>query len=82
MNNEEFYLRCAEILNTDHLGVPFPYYKRTRWNNRVAGQGRFEGRGIVRCFGSQVHIALTSPAVVSKIFESKEEALLFLETLW
>ena len=81
MTDEEFYIRCAELLDTAHLGVKFPYYKRTRWNNRIAGRGRFEGRGIIRCFGNQVHIALTSPIITSKICKSKGEALEFLETL-
>lgn len=61
MNNEEFYERVAEILQCDHTPNPFPYRKRTRWNNRKPGSGRFEGHGIVRVFGDSVHVALTFP---------------------
>ena len=78
MNNEHFYQQCAEILGTTSLGERFSHYKRTRWNNRKAGQGRFEGRGIIRCFGRQVHVALNKPSI-SKIFESKQDALEWLE---
>lgn len=75
-----FYLECARLLKTDHLGQPFTHYKRTRWNNRTPGQGRFPGRGIIRVFGSQVHIALTDPPI-HKICDSQDECLDFLKTL-
>jgi hypothetical protein len=78
MTNEEFYAECAAILDCTHEGEPFAYRKRTRWNNRKPGQGRFPGRGIIRVFGSQVHIALTWPQPVSKIIEGREQALTFL----
>lgn len=73
-NNEEFYEEVATILDTQHHSNPFPYRYRTRWNNRAAGSGRFAGRGIVRCFGDQVHIALVEPNI-NKICSSKQEAL-------
>lgn len=80
MKNEEFYIECERILGVPHEGAPFPYYKRTRWNNRTAGQGRYPGRGIVRVFGSQVHIALTDP-MVTVICSSKADALNTLNNL-
>jgi hypothetical protein len=65
MNNEQFYAECAALLGTTHEGKPFPYLhsRRTRWNNRIAGQGRFPGRGVIRVFGDSVHVALHSPPV-------------------
>lgn len=74
MTEDDFYAECARILNTEALGVKFPHYKRTRWNNRKAGRGRFAGRGIIRCFGDRVQIALSNP-VLQKNVDSKEEAL-------
>lgn len=80
MNNEEFYVECERILGVPHEGAPFPFYKRTRWNNRVAGRGRYPGKGIIRCFGSQVHIALTQPTFTA-ICSSKADALNTLNSL-
>lgn len=74
MTDKDFYEQCAAILDAKHLGEPFAFYKRTRWNNRKAGQGRFEGAGIIRCFGEKVHIALNYP-LLNKICNSKAEAL-------
>lgn len=74
MNNEQFYGEVAKILGTTHEYIPFPYRKRTRWNNRGPGSGRFPEKGIVRCFGNLVHIALYDP-LISKVCASKEEAL-------
>ncbi len=80
MTNENFYAECAAILGVEHQGSPFPYYKRTRWNNRAAGQGRFEGSGIIRVFGDNVHIALNNPQA-NGIFPSKDAALEFLRNI-
>ena len=80
MNNENFYREVARLLNTTHEGEPFKYRYRTRWNNRTAGQGRFAGRGIIRMFGHQVHVALTDPPT-HQIFNSQEDCLKFLESL-
>jgi len=80
MEVKEFYEEVANLLGTEHEGKPFPWYYRTRWNNRTAGQGRFPGRGIVRVFGSQVHVALTNPPI-HKIFQSRSECLEFLKNL-
>lgn len=77
-DDERFYLRCAEILDVQTEVRPFPYYKRTRWNNRVPGSGRFPGRGLVRLFGNTVHITLREPPI-NRVFESRDEALEFLE---
>jgi hypothetical protein len=77
-----FYQRCAELLGCDkHVYRKFPYYKRTRWNNRGAGNGRYEGFGLIRLFGSKVHMALHSPVRLNRWFNSQDEALLFLANL-
>jgi len=78
LTNEEFYDEVAGILGTTYDCKPFPWYKRTRWNNRTPGSGRYPGYGLVRCFGEGVHIALQKPVSVHKIFSSKDEALDFL----
>lgn len=80
MSDEEFYSRCAELLGVEHDYLPFTHYKRTRWNNRTPGSGRFPGRGIIRKFGSQVHVALTNPNHHA-VYDSEEEVLTFLQSL-
>ena len=74
MTDTEFYAAVADILGAEHIGNPFPYYRRTRWNNRAGGRGRYPDHGIVRCFGGVIHIALTSP-LINTIVNSKEDAL-------
>ncbi len=61
MNAQKFYEECASLLETTHEGEAFTLYRRTRWNNRRPGRGRFPGRGIIRVFGDTVHIALLTP---------------------
>lgn len=79
---EGFYRRCAELLGCAHPYRPFPYDRRTRWNNRAPGNGRFPGRGVVRLFGpGLIHVALTAPAKVNRTFASPDAALGFLEAL-
>jgi len=80
LTNEDFYNKCAIILETTHEYTKFPDKYRTRWNNRKPGSGRFPDRGIIRCFGSQVHIALNNPTCY-KICDTKDEALELLNTL-
>lgn len=80
MTIEDFYAECAAILECEHVGEAFTHYKRTRWNNRKAGRGRFPGRGIIRVFGNTVHISLSKPRMLHKIIEGREEALAFLRS--
>lgn len=77
MTNEEFYIECAKLLDTTYDCEPFPWpsYWRTRWNNRAPGSGRYPGHGLIRCFGSTVHVNLHTPIKIEKTFPSKEEAL-------
>lgn len=83
MDNEEFYNNCAELLGVAYDCQPFPWinYKRTRWNNRAAGSGRYPGYGIIRKFGNQIHVALTKPVQHHGIYNSEEEVYTFLKTL-
>lgn len=77
MDNEEFYRKCAELLNTvyDCKPWPWPGVKKTRWNNRHPGSGRFKDIGLIRCYGEVVHINIYSPVSYSGVFDSKTAAL-------
>lgn len=81
MDNETFYNKCAELLGVDHDYLPFQYRYRTRWNNRTPGSGRYPGFGIIRKFGSQIHVALNHPIRHHGIYNSEEEVLTFLQNL-
>jgi hypothetical protein len=79
---EPFYRRCAELLGCTHEYRPFPWRKRTRWNNRAAGNGRYEGYGLIRMFGpTTIHVSLHSPIRVNRWFSSPEAVYSFLENL-
>ena len=77
---EGFYAKCSEILESPNVYTPRPFRKRTRWNNRGAGNGRFEGYGLIRVFGlNLIHISLKHPRTINEKFASFEDALAFLE---
>lgn len=73
MTNDEFYDACASLLGCKHEGRAEPLLKRNRWINRIPGSGRFPGRGIIRVFGEQVHVALNDPPLT--MIGTKEEVL-------
>lgn len=76
-----FYEECAKLLDcAEHTYRKFPYRKRTRWNNRGAGNGRYPGWGLIRLFGNTVHISFRDPSV-NRWFKSKDDALAFLRSL-
>jgi hypothetical protein len=77
---EGFYQACSDLLGTDNNYRPRPYGEhRTRWNNRVAGNGRFEGFGLIRMYGLQtIHICLSKPKNINQVFGSMEDALEYL----
>lgn len=81
MKDDEFYNRCAEILGTQYECEPFPYRRRTRWNNRIPGSGRYPGYGLIRKFGSQIQVHLRYPVEHSKVYNTTEEVLRFLESI-
>jgi len=71
-----FYLTVAEMLDcTGHDYKKFPYSHKTRWNNRAAGDGRYEKHSIVRRYGpNHIHVALIRPRV-SGVYASARLAL-------
>jgi len=73
-----FYQACASLLGAHHDYRPYPYRRRTRWNNRAAGNGRFPGFGIIRLFGEKVHMQLRAPQPVNRWFGRREDALAYL----
>ena len=79
-DNEEaqkFYDECAHILGRAPNYKKFPFRKRTRWNNRTAGNGRFADLGIIRRFGSQsFHVSLRH--TTTKHFRDAEQVYEFL----
>lgn len=81
MERAEFYERVAELLEVEHEGEAFRYSRRTRWNNRAAGPGRYPGRGVVRYLGPRhIVLALREPNV-HRVFQSEEALLAFLRQL-
>ena len=78
---EGFYLKCAELLGAEHTYKKFPYRKRTRWNNRGAGNGRFIGHGLIRVYSENlIRVNLYNP-VLNGTFKSPEEALIALSNV-
>lgn len=73
-----FYQKCAELLGTTYTYTPWPSPTRepNRWNNRHAGNGRFEGFGTIRLFSpSCIQITLRHPVVLNRTCKSVEDAL-------
>jgi len=79
MDDKEFYDRCADALGTEHEYLPFAHHARTRWNNRRPGSGRFPGCGIIRIFGDEIHIAITSPVPIHERIKGRSDAIELLE---
>ena len=52
---QEFYATCSELLQIEH-DYKVPFRKKTRWNNRVLGNGRFPGFGTIQYFGSFIRV--------------------------
>ncbi|PND25957.1 hypothetical protein CN933_17250 [Sinorhizobium sp. M4_45] len=70
-----FYDECSRILGASHA-YRHPPSRITRWNNRVAGNGRFPGHGLIRVFGPHhIQIALRRPVKLNLLCRSEEEAL-------
>lgn len=71
MNKEEFYAAVAALLGVENTYKEKLPYKR-RWT-RGLGNGRYEGYGIVRWFGSNcIHIAIYG---LNGTFDNPETAL-------
>lgn len=72
---KEFYARCGEILGIEHeWNDPVP--RRTRWNNRLIGNGRYPGFGLVQCFGHSIRVVSRRG---TKMFKTYDEVYKYLE---
>jgi hypothetical protein len=71
----EFYDTVSSILNIDH-DYHDPARRRTRWNARNLGNGRYPGFGLVQCFGSSVRVMSKHG---TKIFYSYEDTYKYLK---
>jgi hypothetical protein len=80
MTLDDFYAECAALLGTRDECEAFTHYKRTRWNNRKPGRGRYPGYGIIRAYGDLVQIHLHSPKDLRTQIIGLEEALAFLRS--
>jgi hypothetical protein len=80
MTNDEkkaFYAQCGEILGIEHeWSDPVP--RRTRWNTRLLGNGRFPGFGLIRCFG---HVIMVTSRRGTKQFKSTDSVYTYLLTI-
>ena len=72
---ERFYRAVAEALNCDHDYKKFPYSKRTRWNNRLPGNGRYPEHGFVRRYSAnKIHVQLRNPQL-NGVFDSEDAVI-------
>jgi len=74
---EEFYGRCADILGIPHEFAT-PGARRTRWNARRLGNGRYPGFGLVQCFGDDVRVVSKRG---TRMFKSYDEVYKYLEEI-
>ncbi len=76
-----FYQIVADMLQCgDHAYEKFPFGKRTRWNNRHPGNGRYISHGIIRFYSSScIHVILINPRV-NGIFTSTFSVLEAIKT--
>ena len=75
---EQFYTRCGEILNIKHE-YRTPVARRTRWNTRLIGNGRYPGFGLIRCYGNSVMV--TDRANGTRMFNDYESVYEYLKQL-
>jgi hypothetical protein len=72
---EGFYQKVAEVLKCDSNYEKFPFRKRTRWNSRASGNGRYLGHGLVRFYGpTNIHVALIKPKI-NGVYHTIDEAI-------
>jgi hypothetical protein len=72
VTNEEFYNRCADLLDSDYNYVT--PVRKTRWSSRGPGNGRFPNHGLIRCFGDIIFVNLYNPKITG-IFTDKQNVL-------
>lgn len=73
---KDFYTKCGEILGCGH-DFHTPFRKKTRWNVRVLGNGRYPGYGVIRWFSPTMIHAMINRKV--KTFVTEEDVYQFLE---
>lgn len=76
--SKQFYDTVSEILNISHI-YKEPVPRRTRWNSRILGNGRFPGFGLVQCFGTS-HTRVVSK-YGTKMFTSFDDTYEYLKEL-
>jgi len=93
IGKKEFYNKCAEILGVEYVdgwddqprwSERFQVMRttsRTRWSGREPGNGRYPGFGIIRDFGTTVHVSLHQPIAINKGFPDRQSVIDFLENL-
>ena len=72
-----FYDTVSSILKIEHE-FHDPVRRRTRWNARFLGNGRFPGFGLVQCFGHAIRVVSKNG---TKVFYSYEEVYDYLKTI-
>lgn len=78
MTKEEFWMLCDSILGIQ-TQKPINIRRRTRWNNREPGSGRYPGIGLIRYYSSEIiHITTHDE---NKTFSSCYDAIEFLKYL-
>lgn len=68
---EEFYAQCSKL-----LGIPHEYrdpVRRTRWNARRLGNGRFPGFGLIQSYGGAVRVIQQGRS--TKWYKSHQEVI-------
>jgi hypothetical protein len=75
MVENSFYQACADLLGVSYDYSPYPFSRRTRWNNRAPGNGRFPDHGLIRMHGPNlINVSLKNPRM-SGFYYSVESAL-------
>ena len=75
MNKEEFYAAVAVIFAVENTyETPKPY--RRRWGQRLPGNGRYKGVGVIRWYSpTLIHCMLSTE---TRTFSTPETALQYL----
>ena len=71
---ENFYRKCAGLLDAVHTYKPWTGRLPSRWNNRHPGNGRFPGFGTIRMYApNHIHVSLRQPVVLNRVCQSVED---------
>lgn len=74
---EQFYDRVGQLLGTTHV-YKQPYKRRTRWNTRNLGNGRYPGFGTVQHFGSFIRVISHSG---TRVFQTEKDVFDYIRSL-